>query len=78
MATGVDTVVEAFDEIVKPDGGHVRLLAVDGAVLRVHYEAGVNEECESCAIAPDALSGMMREMLTEHAPDITSVVVETG
>ena len=78
MTTGVNTVVEAFDEIVRPDGGHVRMLAVEGPLLRVHYEPGVNEECASCAIEADALSGMMREMLAEHAPDITSVVVETG
>ena len=77
MTTGVNTVVEALDEIVKPDGGHVRLLSIEDGVLRVHYEAGVNEECASCVIEADTLSGMMREMLHDHAPDITSVVVET-
>lgn len=77
MTAGVDAVVETFDEIVKPDGGSVTLVAVDGSTLRIRYAPGVNEECATCVMEPDALAGMMQDMLKQHAPSIESVVVET-
>lgn len=76
MAEGAELVVAHFDEIVKPDGGSVRILGRDGEKLRVGYFPGVNEECETCIIEPDALAGMMQDLLRDHAPDITEVVIE--
>ncbi|MCH2170794.1 NifU family protein [Myxococcota bacterium] len=77
MGFGVDAVVETFDEIVKPDGGSVKLVAVEGSTLRIHYAPGVNEECATCVMEPEALAGMMEDMLKQHEPSIDSVVVET-
>lgn len=76
MAEGADFVVAHFDEIVKPDGGTVRLLGRDGATLRVGYKPGVNEQCETCVIPADALAGMLRDLLRDHAPEIEEVRVE--
>ena len=52
MAEGAELVVDHFDEIVKPDGGSVRLLGREGERLRVGYKPGTNEECASCTISP--------------------------
>jgi Fe-S cluster biogenesis protein NfuA len=76
MADGAALVVEHFDEIVKPDGGTVRLLGREGDTLRVGYRAGVNEECETCVISADQLSEMMRDLLRDHDPGIEQVRVE--
>lgn len=76
--SAIEQVIETFDEIVKPDGGHVELVAVDGATLRVGYSKGVNEQCVECVMEPDALAGMMKDMLADHAPEIDEVVVEVA
>jgi Fe-S cluster biogenesis protein NfuA len=68
-------VIEAFDEIVRPEGGSVSLVAIEGRKLRVAYVAGVNEDCPTCVMEPDALGLMMHDMLREHAPEIEEVVV---
>ena len=76
MAEGAELVVEHFDEIVKPDGGSVRLLAREGTTLRVGYAPGSNEECETCVITADQLAEMMRDLLRDHAPEIEQVDIE--
>ncbi len=73
---GAKLVVEHFDEIVKPDGGSVRLLGREGDQLRVGYNPGTNEECASCTISADQLAEMMRELLRDHDPGIVEVLVE--
>ena len=73
---GAKLVVEHFDEIVKPDGGAVRLLAREGETLRVGYKPGSNEACESCVIPADQLAEMMRDLLRDHDPGIAEVRVE--
>jgi hypothetical protein len=75
-ASGAELVVEHFDEIVKPDGGSVRLLARDGNTLRVGYSPGVNEECATCVIPAEQLGEMMRDLLRDHDPAIEEVRVE--
>ena len=75
-AAGAELVVGHFDEIVKPDGGSVRLLAREGDQLRVGYKPGTNEECASCTISPDQLAEMMRDLLRDHDPGIAEVLVE--
>jgi Fe-S cluster biogenesis protein NfuA len=75
-SAGVHAVIEAFDEIVKPDGGSVSLLDIEGDVLRVSYAKGVNEQCVECIMEPDALAGMMKDMLADQAPEIRDVAVE--
>ncbi len=76
MSTAVEKVVELFDEMVKPEGGRVGLLAVEGGTLRVEYAKGINEECETCVFEPDALAMMMQDMVKDHDPSIVEVVVE--
>ena len=77
MASPVEFVVEHFNEIVKPDGGSVELLGVEGAAVRVAYTPGVNEECETCVIRAEDLADMLRETLKQHDPSVEQVVVET-
>ena len=76
MAEGVALVVEHFDEIVKPDGGSVRLIERAGPTLRVGYKPGTNEECATCVIPADQLGEMMRDLLRDHDPGIEQVQVE--
>ena len=76
MAEGAQLVIEHFDEIVKPDGGSVTLLAREGDRLRIAYAPGVNEQCESCVIPLADLANMMKELLRDHDPSITEVLVE--
>lgn len=76
MSEGARQVVEQFDEIVKPDGGRVRFVSAEGGVLRVRYAPGTNEECESCVMSPEALAGMMQDMVATLDASITRVDVE--
>ena len=76
MSDGAGLVVEHFDEIVKPDGGEVRLLAREGDTLRVGYSPGVNEECATCVLSADELADMMRDLLRDHDPGISQVLIE--
>lgn len=78
MSEAARQVVEQFHEIVKPEGGSVSLLGIEGGVLRVRYVAGVNDECAECVMEPDALSTMMKDMLGTLDPTISDVRVEAG
>ena len=69
-------VIEAFDEIVRPEGGSVSFVAVEGGKLRVAYAVGANQACPTCVMEPDALGLMMHDMLREQAPEIEEVVVD--
>lgn len=76
MSEGARQVVEQFNEIVAPEGGSVSLLSAEGGVLRVRYVAGVNEECAECVMEPDALAGMMKDMVVTLDSTITEVEIE--
>ena len=70
-------VIEAFDGIVQPDGGHVSFVAIEGGRLRVAYAPGVNLDCPTCVMEPDALGQMMQDMLRDQkASGIEAVVVD--
>lgn len=73
---GIQAVIEAFNEIVQPDGGSVRLIGVEKSLLRVAYSQGKNDQCVECIMEPDALAGMMKDMLNDQAPEISEVSVE--
>jgi len=75
MSTGVEQVVAHFDEIVKPDGGSVKLLAKEGSTLRIAYSPGVNEACATCVIPGQDLAEMMKELVREQDASITEVLV---
>ena len=78
VQAAIASVIEAFDEIVKPEGGSVSLVSVEEDVLRVAYAKGVNEQCAECIMEPDALAGMMKDMLVDQAPQIREVSVEVA
>lgn len=69
-------VVAQFDEIVRPDGGSVSLIALEDGVLRVRYAPGRNEACATCVMEPDALAGMMKDVVGTLAPSIVDVRVD--
>lgn len=85
LDAGIVRVIEAFDEIVRPEGGSVSFMALEGGKLRVAYVAGVNEECPTCVMEPEALGLMMHDMLRDTQRDalqggaqpIEEVVVHT-
>ena len=77
MSEAVQQVVEQFDEIVKPEGGQIRLRDFEQGVLRVRYRPGVNEECAECVMEPEALGAMMHDMLKGLNDDVLRVEVET-
>ncbi len=82
LDAGILRVIEAFDEIVRPEGGHVSFIALEGRKLRVAYVLGVNEACPTCVMEPDALGLMMHDMLRDTLQDgalqIEEVVVHTA
>jgi Fe-S cluster biogenesis protein NfuA len=78
MSAAAEQVVEQFNEIVKPDGGSVTLVSASDGVLLVRYAPGTNEECETCVMEPDALAGMMRDMVITLDPSITDVKIENN
>jgi Fe-S cluster biogenesis protein NfuA len=75
MSAGVDQVVAHFNEIVKPDGGSVKVLDRQGDTLRVAYNPGSNDECASCVIPGADLANMMQELVREQDASISEVVV---
>lgn len=75
MSAGIEQVVAHFDEIVKPDGGSVKVLSREGGTLRVAYSPGVNEECATCVIPGPDLANMMRELVREQDASIEEVEV---
>ena len=75
MSDAVRRVVEEFQAIVRPDGGSVELLAVDGETLRVAYRPGHSEQCASCVISAENLRDMLLDVLPQHDPSIRRVEV---
>jgi Fe-S cluster biogenesis protein NfuA len=76
LGEAIARVIEAFDGIVQPDGGHVSFAGWDGRRLHVAYAAGSNADCPTCVMAPEALAQMMLDMLKDSAPEIEEVAVE--
>jgi len=76
VSAELERVIAHFDEIVRPDGGSVRLLAREGGRLRVAYRPGVSEACATCVIPGAELAELMKGLVREHDASITDVVVE--
>ena len=72
-----ETLVSQFDRMVRNDGGSVRLLGVDGDVIRVGYTPGADPTCAGgeCVLAHLELEQLMRETLARRDP-AKRVVVE--
>ena len=75
MSEAVRRVIEDFKEIVRPEGGSVELLSVEGDTLRIAYRPGHNEQCASCVISPENLRDMLLDLLPQHDPSIRRVEV---
>jgi hypothetical protein len=75
VSEGVRLVVEQFQEIVRPDGGSLELLGIEGDTLRIAYRPGTNERCAECVITPDSLRDMLLDVLPEHDASIAKVEV---
>jgi len=75
MSEGVQLVMEQFQEIVRPDGGSLELLGIDGDTLRIAYRPGHNEHCAECVITPENLRDMLLDVLPEHDASIAKVEV---
>jgi hypothetical protein len=75
VSEAVKRVVEEFGEIVRPDGGSLELLGVEGDLLRVAYRPGRNEQCASCVISPENLRDMLLDVLPQHDASIRRVEV---
>jgi Fe-S cluster biogenesis protein NfuA len=75
VSDAVERVLREFGEIVRPDGGSVELIAVEGETLRVAYRPGHNEQCASCVISPENLRDMLLDVLPQHDPSIRRVEV---
>jgi hypothetical protein len=75
VSEAVKRVVAEFGEIVRPDGGSLELLSVEGDTLRVSYRPGHNEQCASCVISPENLRDMLLDVLPQHDASIRRVEV---
>ena len=78
MSAGAQLVVEPFAEIVRPDGGELRLVAVQGDLLPVASRPGVNEQCETCVMGPEEFVEMLRSAVADHDPAIKRVAGENA
>jgi len=75
VSEAVERVLKEFGEIVRPDGGSLELIAVEGETLRIAYRPGHNEQCASCVISPENLRDMLLDVLPQHDPSIRRVEV---
>jgi Fe-S cluster biogenesis protein NfuA len=73
MLNAAQTVVEQFKRMVQPDGGSIELVAVEGGTMKIRYNPGKNEACESCVLNPDDLCELMKEAAERQDPSIVRV-----
>jgi hypothetical protein len=66
------SLVARFDRMVRRDGGTVKLLAVEGALIRLGYRPGADPECEDgvCILPERELQVMIAEVLAAQAPEL--------
>jgi len=64
--------VARFDRMVRRDGGSVRLIGVEGSLLRVGYRPGVDPDCSQgvCVLPEAELQAMIAEVLAAQAPEL--------
>ena len=66
---------QALDEVrpgLRLDGGDVRLVAVEGDVVRVHLLGA----CHGCPMAELTLVNFVEDRIREYAPEVSRVVAE--
>ena len=77
MAQGIQIVLDSFQHILAADGGKLELLGVADGVMKLRYQPGVNEKCESCVLTPEDLKELVEEAAKRHDPSIRSVELST-
>jgi hypothetical protein len=72
-----DSIVTQFGRMVQKDGGVLRLIGVEGNLIRLGYKAGHDPECTddgACVLPHVELQDMIAETLKRRAPDMKVVV----
>lgn len=71
-----ETLVAQFAQMVRRDGGSIRLLSVDRDEIRVGYQMGGDAVCENgaCVLPHIELQALMNETLNRRAPAMRVVV----
>lgn len=77
MTQGIQTVLDHFQSILDADGGKLELLGVTDGVMKLSYQPGVNENCESCVLTPEDLKELVEEAAKRHDPSIRCVELNT-
>ncbi len=74
----VDEVLRLMNGMVAGDGGRLTLEEYDpdAGAIRVRYEEGVNDECETCAISAEMVQVFLADSLTAHGVQVGEVTVE--
>ena len=68
----VQTALDEVRPALRADGGDVRLVAVEGQVVRVHLMGA----CGSCPMARSTLADFVAERIRLWAPEIREVVAD--
>jgi len=72
-----ETIVTQFSRMVQKDGGALRLIGVEGNLIRLGYKAGHDPECTddgACVLPHVELQDMIEETLKRRAPDMKVLV----
>ncbi len=72
-----ETIVTQFSRMVQKDGGALRLIGVEGNLIRLGYKAGHDPECTddgACILPHVELQDMIAETLARRAPDMKVLV----
>jgi hypothetical protein len=76
-----ENIVQQFGRMVQRDGGALRLIGVEGNLIRLGYKAGHDPACTddgACILPHVELQEMIAETLARRAPDMkVSVEAET-
>jgi hypothetical protein len=74
------SLVARFSRMVRADGGIMRLLGVEGDVVRIGYKPGVDPECHDgvCVLPEAELQAMMAEVLAAQDPSLRVEVKRTA
>ncbi len=72
-----ETIVTQFSRMVQKDGGALRLIGVEGNLIKLGYKAGHDPECTddgACILPHVELQDMIAETLARRAPDMKVLV----
>lgn len=72
MSSIASTLVDQFARMVAGDGGELRLIGVEGDMIRVAYRPGADEACRDgrCVLPMQELSKLMEETAQRRDPQL--------